>query len=291
MSETPSTIATVAVVEDPKPPRRKRTPEEISIANLEKEQKKQQRDAKKEQYSAPLTPGTGIAAIAAMTILSTCSRNMSITNNAFRQMIASRYIFPPKKNINKFATGGIAEECISQLFCNVGLSCANLSEDANIIDLEIQVPIVKEDVEQIVPLKVSLKNSGNIKYPPILENYRGQKREEIRPLVPTFIIYTEIDIKRVRIVYLDEEILRKGYPDLSKEEFQSEIYSNGDSSISFKSGFLAKFIPRLPSEYILNATYPEELEGLSEQSLSRLALAEVVAQLNAMDTRNRTRTL
>ena len=247
---------------------------------LEKEQKQKIREEKATRNSGKLVPGTGIFAKAAMTILEMCSNEMSHTNLAFRQMIASRIIFPPKKNINKFATGGIAEECISQLFCNVGLVCNNLSEDANVIDLEIQVPIINSSgVNENVPLKVSLKNSGKITSPPILENYRGQKRTEIRPLPPTFIIYTEMDIKRVRIVYLDEEILRQGYPTLSDEEFCAEIYANCDSNLTFKSGLLSKFIPRLPAEYILTSEYPEDIVDLKERNFSKLALAEVERQL------------
>ena len=210
-----------------------------------------------------------------MTLFEACRRNMPRTNLAFRQMFASRLIFPPKKNINKFATGGIAEECASQLFCDVGFECANLSEDVNVIDLAIKVPTPTETVE----FKVSLKNSGKLSASPILENYRGQKRPEIRALPPTFIIYTEVDAKRARIVYLDEEILLQGYPDLIEHEFKSEIYANSDSNLTFKSGFLAKFIARLPAEYILDAEFPEDLVGLQERNFSKLALAEVVRQL------------
>lgn len=298
-----ATIIDESAVEKKRSPRKKRTQEEIAAANAEKEQKKQEREEKriqvqqkaeesaakrqqaalrKEQHSTQLVPGTGVMAIAAMTILGLCAKNMPRTNLAFRQMFASRLIFPPKKNINKFATGGIAEESVSQLFCDVGLVCANLSEDANVIDLEILVPIINSaGANENVPLKVSLKNSGRITSPPILENYRGQKRPEIRALPPTFIIYTETDIKRARIVYLDEEILRQGYSTLSDEEFHAEIYANNDSNLTFKSGFLAKFIPRLPAEYVLNAEYPEDLSGLGERNFSKLALAEVIRQLDA----------
>ena len=135
--------------------------------------------------------------------------------------------------------------------------------------------------DQTVSLQVSLKNSGKISSSPILENYRGQKREEIRPLPPTFIIYTEMDIRRVRMVYLDEEILRQGHPGLSEEEFHSKVYTNRDANLTFRPGFLAKFLPRLPAEYILDADYPDDLSTLKEQNFSRLALAEVIRQLNA----------
>ncbi len=255
--------------------RKRRTKEEIA---LEKAQKDAERELKNKII--PLIPGTGLFANAAMHIIDRCKKNMPRTNLAFRQMIASRLIFPPKKNINKFATGGIAEECISQLFCDVGFACVNLSEDSNVIDLEIQVPIYVENEQQTVSLKASLKNSGRITSSPILENYRGQKRTEIRAIPPTFVSYTEMDIKRVRIVYLDEEILRQGFPTLNDAEFNAEIYANNDSNLTFKSGFLAKFIPRLPSEYVLYADYPEGLDRLNERNFSKLALAEVIRQLD-----------
>ena len=294
--ETPVVSDTVAPLK-----RKKRTSEEIALEKAEKEQKKIDRQekleqkrqevakkaeeiaAKKSRHSSPLMPGTTVFAQAAMHVIALCKQNMPRTNIAFRQMFASRQIFPPKKNINKFATGGIAEECTTQLFCDIGLECNNMSEESTVIDLEIKVPLpVAEGDYQPVVLQVSMKNSGKIASQPILENYRGQKRQEIRPLPPTFIVYTETDTKRARIVYLDEEILRQGYPDISEEEFHAEIYANNDSNLTFRSGFLAKFLPRLPAEYIVDAEYPEDITGLlSERNFSKIALAEVVRQLSA----------
>jgi hypothetical protein len=290
--ETPVVSNTVAPVK-----RKIRTKEEIDKEKAEKEQKKterqkkrqekqeqkrlktEQKTAKKKQHSSPLVPGTRISAQAAMCVIDLCKQNKEHTNIAFRRMFASRHIFPPKKNINKFATGGIAEVCVTQLFRDIGLKCKNVSEESTVIDLEIKVPIQMGGEPQL--LQVSMKNSGKISSQPILENYRGKKREEIRPLPPTFIVYTETEAKRARIVYLDEEIIRQGYPGLSKEEFHAEIYTNNDSNLTFRSGFLAKFLPRLPTEYIVDAEYPENIAaGLSEQNLSKIALAEVVRQLD-----------
>lgn len=291
-----SEISQIAEPIQKKAPRKRRTPEEIAAEKAEKEQKKREREEaaakraevaevkrqraesakhRKELHSAPLEPGKGLFALAAMTIFETCRQNMSRTNLAFRHMFASRLIFPPKKNINKFATGGVAEECASQLFCELGYDCVNMSEDVNVIDLVIKVQIGMDLVE----FKVSLKNSGKLSASPILENYRGQKRSEIRALPPTIVIYTEVDAKRARMVYLDEEILLQGYPDLTEHELKSEIYANSDSNLTFKSGFLAKFIPRLPAEYILDGEFPDEFVGLEERNLSKLALAEVLRQL------------
>ena len=268
--------------------------EEVARLKL---QKRIELDQKKQQYSSPLAPGSSACAVAAMSIIALCKLNMPLVNTAFRRMIASRLIFPPKKNINKFATGGIAEECVSRLFCELGLLCNNVSEESTVIDLVIQAntsklgrppdskkeavddSAEKRNMSFVGRMEVSLKNSGSINYAPILENYRGQKRAEIRPLPPTFIVYTEMDVKRVRMVYVDHEIIRQGYPDITDEEFNAKIYANGDSNLSFRSGFLPKFIPRLPTEYILNAEYPDDLADIKESSLSRIALDEVIRQL------------
>lgn len=242
----------------------------------EKETKKQTRVAKLQENSSLLQPGTGDDAQAAMKIFEACLSNPQETDYAFRRMIASRLLFPPKKNINKFMTGGCAEETVGQLISSVGITCNNVSDEATVIDLEVDVPFSSTDNHSF---KVSLKNSCNISTSPILENYRGKKRSEIRPLPPTFIIYTEVEKKSVRIVYLDHEIIQQGYPLLTGEELNAEVFKNDDSCLTFKSGFLKKFIPRLPSEYVLNGNYPEDLSFCKEQNIVKLALAEVDRQL------------
>jgi hypothetical protein len=226
-------------------------------------------------YIYPLVPGKEPHAIAAMYIFDLCRQNMPRVNIAFQQMVASRFIFPPKININKFATGGIVEECMAQLFCDIGVTCLNNSDELKVVDLEMQVNLNGE----IIPFSVSIKNSGNLTSQPILENYRGQKRKEIRPLPPTFIVYTETEIKRVRVIYIDEEILRQGYQGTTEDEFHNEVYKNNDSNLTFKSGFLRRFIPRLPPNYILDAEYPDKLPQLKEQSFCKLATKEVNRQL------------
>jgi hypothetical protein len=273
---------------------KRRTKEEIAKANAEKQQlrdqkkqeqdkkkeekekQKQEKELKKQQDSTPLQPGVGINALAAMLIFSKCAAEAEKTYNAFRRMIASRILFPPKKNINKFMTGGCAEEILSQLIASVGFASDNVSDEATVIDLDVTVPI-SPDLEH--SFKVSLKNSCDVKLSPILENYRGKKRDEIRPLPPTFIIYTEVVKKCVRIVYLDDEIIRQAYPTFSKDELDDVVFKNDDSSLTFKSGFLKNFIPRLPAEYVLNCPYPEDLSFCSEQNIVLLALAEVDRQL------------
>ena len=263
------------------------------------EEKKQARLAKANAPVVQLPPGVGLDAQAAMRILDHCRGK---ANNAFRRMIAMRKIFNPAENINKFMTGGGAEEILHQLITSVGYDCTNVSAKATVIDLVIMVP------DLVVPAQASgggggedtaatgagaaaplyrfapsLKNSGNINGSPILENYRGKKRAEIRPLPPTFIIYTEVALQRVRVVYLDHEIVVSAYPTLTAEEIGRLIYKNEDSNLTFQSGFLKDFIPRLPNEYILTADYPTDLPALKSTNIVLLALADVDQQLEEAD--------
>jgi hypothetical protein len=258
------------------------------------EEKKQARLAKANAPVVQLPPGVGLDAQAAMRIFDHCRGK---ANNAFRRMIAMRKIFNPAENINKFMTGGGAEEILHQLITSVGYDCTNVSAKATVIDLVIMVP------DLVVPAQAggedtaaaaaaaaplyrfapSLKNSGNINGSPILENYRGKKRAEIRPLPPTFIIYTEVALQRVRVVYLDHEIVVSAYPTLTAEEIGRLIYKNEDSNLTFQSGFLKDFIPRLPNEYILTADYPTDLPALKSTNIVLLALAEVDQQLAEAD--------
>lgn len=257
-----------------------RSKEEIANEKAEKELRKLEKEAKKQEHSSPLVPGVGSDAIAAMTIIATAATGgKSHANNAFRRMIASRMLFPPRKNINKFMTGGVAEECVNQLILALGFMSSNVSDETTVTDLQVDVPIPSESGEnKLHRFNVSLKNSCDIKSQPILENYRGKKRDEIRQLPPSFLIYTEMKIKRVRMVYIDHEIIKQGYPNLSDEQLNDTVFKNDDSNLTFSSGFLSKFIPRLPSEYILDADYPE-LPELTERNIVKLALAEVDRQI------------
>ena len=263
------------------------------------EEKKQARLVKANAPVVQLPPGVGLDAQAAMRIFDHCRGK---ANNAFRRMIAMRKIFNPAENINKFMTGGGAEEILHQLITSVGYDCTNVSAKATVIDLVIMVPDlvvpaaaasgagggeeVAAGAAAAAPLyrfAPSLKNSGNINGSPILENYRGKKRAEIRPLPPTFIIYTEVALQRVRVVYLDHEIVVSAYPTLTAEEIGRLIYKNEDSNLTFQSGFLKDFIPRLPNEYILTADYPTDLPALKSTNIVLLALAEVDQQLAEAD--------
>jgi hypothetical protein len=203
--------------------------------------------------SVMLVPSTTKNAQAVMQVFNKC-RNKA--DYAFLLMYGTRKIYNPSFNLNKFITGGCAEEALYLLFNSEGIACKNVSLETTLIDLTLNVTLAADTHL----LEASLKNSSSIHQSPILENYRGQKHTVIRPLPPTFIIYTEDNEsnKRFRIVYLDHDIIKQAYPDLSDEELNAIVYKNSDSNLAFKSNFLPSFIPRLPKEYILNANFPKE---------------------------------
>ena len=210
--------------------------------------------------SKMLVPCNTKNARSAMQIFEKCRNKADF---AFMLMFGNRKIYNPSFNLNKFITGGCAEEIVSLLFIHEGFECKNVALERTLVDLTMNVNLAPSPSDApsdatTHKFEISLKNSSSIKQSPVLENYRGQKNKEIRPLPPTFIIYTED--KRFRIVYLDHDIIKQGYPDLSDDELNAIVYKNSDSNLAFKSNFLPSFIPRLPNEYILNANFPQEEE-------------------------------
>lgn len=224
-------------------------------------------------------------------LLNKCRLNKDNSEYAFMLMYATRKIYDPSLNLNKFITGGGAEEAVCLLFKSVGIEeCENVSSTATIIDLTVKISMCIENdgtietaaapVETMInhTLPLSLKNSASINLSPILENYRGDKRTEIRDLPPTLIIYTED--KRFRIVYLDHDIIKQAYPDLDENEFNSKVYKNSDSNLSFNSKFLRSIIPRLPSEYILNVNIPNQATlQFDQKNIIVAAMTEARKQL------------
>ncbi len=236
-----------------------------------------------------LDPITSANALAAMTIIKEFKTHPEKVDNAFREMFASRRIFDPAENANKFATGGIAEEVFTELVQDIGFNAVNVAAVSTVIDVQIHVPIrmsISKDNDTMHLLEVSLKNSGDINCQPILENYRGESKSEIRKLPPTFIIYTETKNQRAKIVYLDNDILQQAHPGLTDDEFNAIIYNKKSkddtkqSSLGFKSGLLRKIIPRLPDEYILNAKFPDlSFIPFVKKSTTTIALNETRRQL------------
>lgn len=211
----------------------------------------------------------------------------TLLDKAFVELLVAREIFPPAENVNKFVTGGVAEDVLAELIEALGFKTQNVAATETVIDIKVDVPMETGSSSSaaagsgsVKTIGISLKNSGGIDQQPILENYRGESKAEIRALPPTFIIYTETRAKRVRIVYLDDAILRAAYPDLDAATFNTTVYNKKadggkESSLSFKSGFLRRTIPRLPDSYIVNATFPETIPKVEKKSITLLALEYV----------------
>ncbi len=222
--------------------------------------------------SVKLVPTDTPDAKAVVKILDKMKANPKAVDNAFLEMFVSREIFNPAENVNKFVTGGVAEDVITDLIDKLGFPTTNVAAVKTVIDIETDVEGYK--------IGISLKNSGGIQQQPILENYRGESKAEIRDLPPTLIIYTETKNKRARIVYLDHAILKQAFPDLEAKEFNSKVYNkkeDGDkqASLSFKTGLLASIVPKLPDAYIVNATFPEKIPKVEKKSITLLALEYV----------------
>lgn len=205
------------------------------------------------------------------------AEGMAKVNTAFVELLVARRIFDPRDNVNKFVTGGIAEDVMAELISSLGFETTNVAATETVIDLKVDIP---DETGSTRTIGISLKNSASITMPPILENYRGESKAEIRNLPPTLIVYTETTAKRARIVYIDHDIMRQSYPDLTDAEFNATVYNKkgeGDkqSNLSFKSGFLSGFIPRLPESYSVTAVYPEELPPADSKSITLLALEYV----------------
>lgn len=226
-----------------------------------------------------LSPGNGINAIAAMTIIQNAKDNIHHTNYAIKRMIASRLLFPPKKNINKFMIGGIAEECLNQLFIVLGYNSKNMSDEVTLTDLHIEVPIINNNETILHKLNVSIKNSCDMKSQIILENYRGAKRTQIRDLPPSFIVYTETHIQKASIIYIDHEIIKNAYQNVPDDDFNNIVFKNTDSNLCIRSGFIKYIVSRLPQEYILNIEYPILPPNIYPSNIVKLALNEVDTQI------------
>jgi hypothetical protein len=216
----------------------------------------------------------------------------TLLDKAFVELLVAREIFPPAKNINKFVTGGVAEDILAELIGALGFNTENVAQTETVIDIKVDVPMDTDSSSSaaagagsVKTIGISLKNSGSIDQQPVLENYRGESKTEIRPLPPTFIIYTETLAKRVRIVYLDDKILHAAYPDLDLAAFNATVYNKKadggkESNLSFRSGFLRRTIPRLPESYIVNATFPEMIPKVESRSITLLALEYVRSAIN-----------
>lgn len=221
---------------------------------------------KRENPTTRLVPTDTIQSKAIVQILNAMKtpQGRVLVDKAFRDLFTSRVMYDPSENIHKFMTGGIAEQILTELIQSLGFPTANVSATRTLIDIEVEVGCHV--------FGISLKSSGGIHQQPILENYRGESKTEIRDLPMTLIIYTEPN--RARIVYLDNDILRQAYPTENVEEFNASVYKGGhaQASLTFKSGFLKQLIPRLPDAYIVNGTFPTDIPNVGKRSIVLIGL-------------------
>lgn len=198
-------------------------------------------------------------------------RGLALLEQAVQEMLVARTMYPPSQNVNRFVTGGIAEEVLTDVLTDLGYSVDNIASVAKVYDLAVHLPSGT--------LSFSVKQSGDIKHQPILENYHGETKTDVRPLPPTLIFYTEPMFQRARIVYLDHNILCQAFP--KESDLNARVYTTGKSSLTFRSGLLSTLLPKLPDAYIVNIKFPTYIPVLPPQSITRLALQSVRMALRA----------
>jgi hypothetical protein len=200
--------------------------------------------------------------------------NPELTKNIFEKSFITRTALNPAIHENKFATGGIAELVLIEHINKCGFKVDNLNKTQTscITDLRVYIPLTENPEFQ---MEISVKNSGSIISCPPLENYRGKKRTEIRKLPPTIIIYTDMKNGIARYVYIDYNILREKYPNISETEFNKLVYTNSDSNLSFKSSFVKKTITTLDTDFIVNSVCPK---SITIDAVDKKNLAEIILE-------------
>ena len=186
-------------------------------------------------------------------------KNSAQTIKSLQVMYAIRKVFPPKKNINKFITGGAVEEVLTRMIGSCGLECKNVSSTESLIDIIV-------DNQFPYSIKSIQKLGSSI----VIENYRGQKRE-ISKLSPT--IFVVLEGKETIFAYMDEEIIKNtGLPN-------DQIYNHADSNLSMKGSFLKMMIKeKLPPHLVLKLQVPE-IPELPEEDISVIAVERVMSML------------
>jgi hypothetical protein len=184
------------------------------------------------------------------------------TPQGVRVIYATRKVFPPRKNINKFIAGGAVEVVVTELIQACGRQCTNVSSTEPLIDI-----VVREGTAEF---PFSLKSTQTLGTAVVIENYRGQKRE-ISTLSPTiFVILGE---RTMTLAYMDSDLLdATGVP-------RESIYTHADSNLSMKGKFVKSMITTLlPRQFVVEIPVPE-IPPLVEEDISSLAVSRVRALL------------
>ena len=178
-------------------------------------------------------------------------------------MYAVRKRFPPKKNINKFATGGAVEELLTRMIQYCGMTCTNVSSTETLIDIRVKDG---EEEEFAYSVKSIQKYGSTV----ILQNYRGQKRA-IETLPPTILVILEA--RKLTLAYMDEELVqRTGVP-------VEKMYTHADSNLSMKGAFVTAMLRRhLSQDLVLELPVPE-IPPLAEEDISKLIVDDTLRLL------------
>ena len=169
-------------------------------------------------------------------------------------MLASKKLFPPKLNVNKFAIGSVIEELFTRQVKSYDMQCENVSAGSVEIDVVIE------------GCGYSIKSTQSVS-DIILENYRGKQGEMKESCAPTFWILLEPN--QGRIIYFDNETINRC-------AYAGDIYKQNDSTLSLRAKFLKYMLTVVDSECTVSYDVPDlpQLEPLSLGSI----LADVVEQ-------------
>jgi hypothetical protein len=169
-------------------------------------------------------------------------------------MLASKKLFPPKLNVNKFAIGSVIEELFARQVSSYNIQCENVSAGSTEIDLVIE------------GCGYSIKSTQSVS-DIILENYRGKQGEMKETCAPTFWVLLEPT--QSRIIYFDNDTI-------GRCAYAGEIYKQSDSTLYLRAKFLKYMLTVMDPEHVVSYKV-SELPPLEPLSLGSI-LADVVEQ-------------
>lgn len=180
------------------------------------------------------------------------------TPDAVRTIYATRKVFPPRKNINKFIAGGAVEVILAELIQTCGEMCRNVSSTETTIDL-----VIYRGTEAF---SLSVKSIQKLGTAIVLENYRGQQRA-ITDLPPTILVV--LGQTTLTMAYIDNDLVaQSGIP-------REDVYVHADSNLSMKGKFARAMVATiLPREFVIDIPVPP-IPELAEEDISMLAVARV----------------
>lgn len=157
------------------------------------------------------------------------------TSAMITKLYASRKLFPPRLNVNKFVIGAVVEEYFTRHIVECGFACVNTAANTTVTDICV-------DGEH----SYSIKSCAAIGRDVILENYRGQKKD-IPTFPPTFLIALDETVGTT-IMYLDDQIVNNAV-------YAKERYRHSDSNLTLRGSFIRHLHKTLADEYKVVVPY------------------------------------